>query len=224
MNRPPHSDPEEVEGALWKDFKGELAFDIGGHVGESLWHLTENFTRIVSVEPAHESFYQLQKEWGGKPGITLLKIAIADHDGDLTTSMREYQMSGGQLVRAGMPWKKYMYGVTSPQESLPWGREVGTRTVPCQTLDWLASEYGMPDFVKIDTEGHEADILRGASALLSEAKTDWLVEFHLERWLAECMIMLRENGYEPEVVRHPHYQPGSETWKSHGWIRAVAVK
>jgi len=39
--------------------------------------------------------------------------------------------------------------------------------VPCLTLDDLARERGMPDVVKIDVEGAEAEILRAAPAVLA---------------------------------------------------------
>ena len=32
------------------------------------------------------------------------------------------------------------------------------------TLDALIAEHGLPDFIKIDTEGHEAAVLQGLSA------------------------------------------------------------
>lgn len=222
MSRPLPSDPAEVENSLWDGFRGELAFDIGAHIGESLWHLTGKFRQVIALEPAHESFDLMKKQWDGTPGVTLLLQAASDHKGTLKTSMREVQMQGGQLVARDMPWKRYIAGVTPSTESLPWGREIGTREVPCQTLDGLAAIYGTPDFVKIDTEGHEAEIMRGATTILREHKTSWLIEFHLDKWLHECCEILETHGYEPEIVRHPHYEPGSALYNNHGWIKAKA--
>lgn len=218
--RPPSSDPPEVETRLWDGLNGQLAFDIGANVGQSLWHLVEHYDKIIAVEPAHESFRAIKKTWGGRDNIVLLMEALSDHVGEIETSMRENQIYDGQLVAAGMPYKKFLAGVTSPAESLPWGREVGTRTVPSQTVDSLAEKYGVPDLVKIDTEGHEAQIMRGATKVLAEKKATFLVEFHLYEWYTECLTILGEAGYGPEVIRHPHYQPGSQLWSAHGWIKA----
>ncbi len=220
--RPASSDPAEVEQLLWRGFKGDLAFDVGANLGQSLWWMVERFKKIISLEPAHESFRMMKDDWGGRQDVILLMQAVSDHEGDIQTSMREWQISGGQLVADHMPYKRYIHGITSPTESLPWGREIGTRTVPCTTIDKLATIYGTPDFIKCDVEGHEAQVVSGASAVLAEGKTDWLIEFHVRNNFDICLKLLSDAGYGPEIIRHPHYQQGSELWYAHGWIRAEA--
>lgn len=222
MIKPPPSDPAEIEQELWADFKGELAFDVGAHVGESLFHLTKRFTTVVAFEPAHESFRQLKADWGDREDVYLRMEALSDHRGTLETSMREMQMTGGQLVATGMPYKRYIEGITPPTQYLPWGREIGTRTVPTETLDWIAGNFGYPDFCKIDTEGHEAKILAGAKETLTASKTSWLIEFHLQAHYTDCMRTLIKAGYSPSTIRHPHYAPGSDLYFNHGWIKAAS--
>ncbi|HEV2272857.1 MAG TPA: FkbM family methyltransferase, partial [Acidobacteriaceae bacterium] len=36
-------------------------------------------------------------------------------------------------------------------------------TVQVRTLDWLREKYGAPKYVKIDTEGSDAEVIRGMS-------------------------------------------------------------
>ncbi|MGE0543492.1 MAG: FkbM family methyltransferase [Dehalococcoidia bacterium] len=52
--------------------------------------------------------------------------------------------------------------------------------IPRWTLDHLATMYGLPDVIKIDTEGMEVDILRGATSILREKRVKFVVEFQDE--------------------------------------------
>ena len=218
--RPPPSDPPEVEGILWAGWQGRLAWDIGANLGQSLWHLTAAFSRIWAFEPAAESYEVLAGEWGQHPRVQFHLCAVSDHDGTLITAVRQKSIAHGELVLlADMPEQDEGLPAT---EALPWGPEVGTREVPCHTCDTISGEIGLPDFIKVDTEGHEALILRGAPKILAEGKTDWVIEFHGAAQYAECVSLLEAAEYKPETVRHPHYVPGSVMWRSHGWLRAEA--
>ena len=56
------------------------------------------------------------------------------------------------------------------------GRADGV-TVDCRTIDSLVTELGDPAVVKIDVEGAELDVLRGASATIQRVSPALVVEF-----------------------------------------------
>lgn len=68
------------------------------------------------------------------------------------------------------------------------------------TLDDLIErgEVFEPDFVKIDVERAEMQVLQGATRLLSERKPDLLIEIHSAKLAAECLLQLEAAGYKPE--------------------------
>lgn len=61
-----------------------------------------------------------------------------------------------------------------------YGEQIVTREVPCRTLDDLADEYAPDrlDFVKIDVEGFEQQVLQGGAAALGRLRPRLLLEWH----------------------------------------------
>lgn len=71
------------------------------------------------------------------------------------------------------------------------------------TIDELAAAHFVPDVIKMDIEGAEADALRGGSSLLSTRGPAIVLEVHGERAEWECLELLRAAGYAPPTVIDP---------------------
>lgn len=72
------------------------------------------------------------------------------------------------------------------------------------TLDSL--DLPGPCMVKIDVDGAEGDVLRGARNLLASGKVFWVVETHSASLEAECMEVFRQAGYRTRIVRNGWYR------------------
>ncbi len=99
------------------------------------------------------------------------------------------------------------------------------RFVEARTVDSLIKEgWDVPDFLKIDVEGHELKILEGGAETLRTYKPDMLVEIH-SAYLGETIKNYLEGfGYNIETVRHPHYVPGSgmeDRYNVHFWYKVT---
>ena len=217
MVSPAPSDPAQE--VLWAGVRGRVGWDIGANSGESLVRMARLFSQVLCAEPCLESFTALRRTAacitvGCK--IDLLPGAVAAHDGFLRMSARIGPIATGQLTPdvAGHEPPDGDWG--------SWGPPVEAREIPCLTADTIASQYGVPDFIKVDTEGHEAMVLAGAKKLLTgAAPPGWLIEFHSRELYDECLRALAWAGYGTvRTLRHPHYEPGSPLWHMHGWIRA----
>jgi FkbM family methyltransferase len=71
------------------------------------------------------------------------------------------------------------------------------------TLDGYVEATGIaPDFVKVDVEGFEWEVLQGAARLVSERRPAWMIE--LTRRRQETAAWLVDHGYEvlDENLRH----------------------
>lgn len=200
-----HPDPPSVERFLWADLKGSLAFDVGGNTGQSVAQLTGKFDRIISFEPNPES-YELLKQ----TPCEAVRMAVSDHTGNVVLESRSKAAALGQF--------------TSEHQDMgfnhPWGEVEKQVTIPCISLDEAVREFGVPDFVKVDVEGHEVRVMHGAKRLLENHRPAWLVEIHFKDLGEEVGSILRHHGYKMHYIMHPHYAPQSTEWFNHYWIRA----
>ena len=213
---PAFADEQAADDYLWEGASGDLGIDVGANDGSLTARMVAAFTRVISIEPAAESFARLNAAWGSHPQVTVLPVAVTDHEGILTLEVRSAPITSGQLTAAGMPY----YGQQPGEHH--WGPVTGRRDIGCTTLDALAEQCGDPDLVKIDTEGHEVQVLRGAKGLLAGRKPRLIVEYHTAALKAECISILEAAGYDVEIVEAPHFPEGSFMRQNYGWLRAVA--
>lgn len=145
---------------------GALAFDIGAHAGNRTLALAKAGARVVAVEPQPAFRRVLDKIARGRP-IDVRSEAVGRTAGSATLkiSRRHPTLS---TTRSGWPDR---IGATPGFESVTWDTEID---VPMVTLDALILRYGRPDFVKIDVEGSEAEILEGLSVALPLVAFEYL--------------------------------------------------
>ena len=207
MQRPASSDPAEISEDLWEGWAGQLAFDVGANCGQSLPLLLGRFTRVVAFEPAAESWEVLARDWSQVPGADLAAVAISDEPGEVVLYETPGNLAQGQLISPGHHAFTREVDVPAP------------RRVLAMTLDQAAEQYGVPDFCKIDTEGHEERILKSGPGVLA-ACGGFLIEFHSPQMHDGCEQLLEAAGLEVTTVRHPHYAPDNPDFFNHGWLRA----
>jgi glycosyltransferase involved in cell wall biosynthesis len=78
------------------------------------------------------------------------------------------------------------------------GREGDPRTT--LSVDQAAERYFQPDFMKIDVEGGEVDVLKGARRVLSLKRPTLLIEVHGVNEENECVEILEHNSYRIRVI------------------------
>ena len=137
--------------------KGGLAFDIGAHAGDRIAAFRGLGARVVAAEPQPAMMRLLRWRFGRDPGVVLHDVALGAARGRAAFAVNLANPSVSALserflsAAAGAPgW-----------EGQVWDRRID---VAVRTLDDLIAEHGRPDFIKIDVEGFEAEVLAGLSA------------------------------------------------------------
>lgn len=130
-----------------KDWR--LAIDIGAHVGLWTRDLVKRFTRVVAFEPvtAHRHCFT--------------------HNVPMRTVDLYSCALGAQSGKAMMKVERENSGHTRIAEG-------GTYEVEVRTLDSFTFKF--VDFIKIDVEGYELDVLRGGEQTLSTHRPVVVIE------------------------------------------------
>ena len=153
---------------------GDRAWDVGACFGYHtllLCKLCEP-ENVLAIEPDPNNQIRLAKNLrcNGFEATTLVTSAVGAVPGQ--HFLRRHSIDPGQSVveRSG----KVEVGVT--------------------TLDLLLDEYGPPALVKVDIEGAEDLMFKGAARLLQDVRPVWILEAHGEPG-EEAVGLLRSHGY-----------------------------
>jgi FkbM family methyltransferase len=136
--------------------KGGLAFDIGSHVGDRIGAFRRLGARVVALEPQPDCAAAIRAIHAGDAGVTLIEAACGPGPGTLTLHVNS---ANPTTTTASPDFVKAADGAAG-WEGQVWDRAI---EVEVTTLDALIAAHGRPDFIKIDVEGFEEDVLAGLS-------------------------------------------------------------
>lgn len=163
--------------------RSDVVFDVGANDGRTVLRLQEVLPspRIFAFEPVASTFRVLERCTARAGNVRVFPYAMGEAPGRADIQLDELSVMNSL--------------VTAPTR--PTGRE----TVEIRTVDGMMDELGVEfvHFLKIDTEGYEPQVLRGAEGALGAGRVGIVqAEFHLSEaeGLQRIHDRLAPHGYE----------------------------
>ncbi len=152
---------------LIPDFRPRTIFDVGANIGQTADRFRQIYPTAVihCFEPVPATFEVLRQRQRDHPNVQCHRLALSDRCG--TGRINVYGSSEICSLEPGR------------------GNATSSESVDIQTIDAFATEHRIPviDLLKIDAEGHDLAVLRGAEAMLKAAQTTFVfVEVQLSRY------------------------------------------
>jgi FkbM family methyltransferase len=175
--------------------RGRPAIDVGAHMGIYTRHFLAHAGRVIAFEPNPELGIHLHRAFG--TSIDLRPCALTEVSGG--EAKLRVPIFGGMSSPA--------LGTIETSNDLQ-NQNAQILIVPLRSLDdEVESDAG---FLKIDAEGHELAILKGARRLLLRARPTVLVEAtdqHRPDAVSSVEAFLREQGYEGYFLSSGTWRP-----------------
>jgi FkbM family methyltransferase len=174
----------------------QTIFDVGANVGQTTAALSKTFprARVFAIEPSPDAFHALSARYQSQPNIELQNIAFGETNGSC-----EFFMNSCSETNSLLP--------ATPEAAQWFGELVRAKqrtTVPVQRLDDFCADRKITqiDLLKMDTQGYEAHVLRGAEGMLREKRvrvicTEVLFEpqYTGQTSFPELYTLIRSHGF-----------------------------
>jgi FkbM family methyltransferase len=184
--------------------RGDLAFDVGAHLGNRTRAMSALGCRVVALEPQPDVAQLLRSLVGRRPDVEILEAAVGEHCGRAALSISDQTPT---MTTLAMQWR-------AEREEDPvfsgvaWNRELEVTTT---TLDALIARFGVPAFVKIDVEGGEPEVLAGLTQRIPTVSFEYLP--HALDYTQACVTRLGTLGaYRFNWSPGESYRLESEQW------------
>jgi len=171
----------KVYNKLYKIKRKDIIIDVGAHVGVFSLKASRkaNEGKVISIEPHPVTYNMLVKNIrrNKRTNVISLNLALGEFNGTTKLYLSKYPREYSTVIRRS---DKYL-------------------RVPLKTLDQLLQELKLSkvDFIKIDAEGAELDILKGAEEALKQDNIFLTISgYHTSSEIRDVCNYLAKKGFK----------------------------
>lgn len=143
-------------------YQARVIFDVGANTGQSAKQFLKQFpaSRLCCFEPVFATFQVLKRNLASNPRVDCFQLAVGSSAGCGTMVLQDASVCNFLRGRSDEP---IMDGAK-------------TESVKVISLDTFCSENQIDhiNYLKVDTEGGDLDVLHGAARMLSNQKIDFV--------------------------------------------------
>jgi FkbM family methyltransferase len=183
-----------------------MVFDVGAHRGETLFKIYNSFKRptVHAFEPSPESYDFLTRHFSGWFNLTLNNVALGAADSDMP-----FFCYDGSPIHSLLEIDRHADNVLKD------ARLVETIRVKVMTVDDYCAtrKISRVSWLKIDTQGNDSNVLRGATHLLEQSGIDLISlevnimpMYHGEGGIVEVLELLGKYNYRLVDVYDKNYR------------------
>ncbi len=151
-----------------------VVLDVGANVGIMSLHFAKRIAegRVYAFEPTHYAYHKLNRNMMLNPELAKRILPIQT----FVSSIKNKDMD----IQAFSSWK-IDKKVGSDQHPIHGGAAMSTEGVPTTTIDEFVQTQKIDtiDFIKIDTDGHEYEVLLGAEQTIKSFNPQIIFELGL---------------------------------------------
>jgi len=172
-------------------FRDATALDIGANIGNHSLFFSDYFAQVVSFEPSAQTYRLLEFNASLVRNVRCHNFGLSDADGEASFAVHGANRGSNRIVAT---------------------HEEASERIQLRRLDGIAGLDGDIKLVKIDVEGHEPAVLRGAEALLRRHQPIVMFELGPEEFalgVPPAITILNGYGYRrfATIRRYPRLGP-----------------
>jgi FkbM family methyltransferase len=188
----PRGESDEERFVRELDVAGKVVYDVGSFEGLFTCRFAQSARQVVTFEPHPWCLQRTAANvaLNGLDNVRIVPVALSDDAGLATLSYPENEPARSTIMDGQLATLTDYKLLTTP--------------VLCWTLDYAVETLRLPvpDLIKIDAEGAEVGILRGARGTILRYRPQLYIEVHGTG--GSVVALLKEFGYVVEAVDETH--------------------